>query len=430
MSGVLLRLRGLVPWVAVVVAIAAAFAVGRWTKKEAPAAAGTAGGMPGMDQGPAPPAGAGSSAVYIAPARQQLSGGRTGVVERRDAAPTVRAVGTLAYDQTHVTQIHVKFPGWVDHLYVDYLGQPVRRGQALFTEYSPEVVSAQSDYLVALQATRDAPPQVRADSDALVSAARNRLEQRWDMSAGEISAIESRGRATRNLTVFSPFDGVVIERNTFAGQYVMPQMSTFKIADLSTIWAVGEAFEYEASQLAIDDPIEIEFPYNAASPPIAAHIDFVHPDLDPISRRVRFRATLPNPGARLKPDTYVTIVLHGKTTNELVVPREAVIDTGARKYALLALADGYFAPRDVTVGPPVGEFYTVVSGLSEGDRVVTSAQFLVDSETNLMAAMQTMSMTMPGMDQGGGKKPPPSPSSSTMPPMPDMKMPMPDAGAP
>jgi RND family efflux transporter MFP subunit len=380
-------------------------------------------GMAGMN-GASPPAA--SNGVYISPARQQLIGVRTTVVERQRLDGTVRTVGTLAYDETRETEIHTRVAGWVERLFVDYVGKPVRRGQPLFAVYSPDLVTAQSDYLVAWRAraalASSSSPATHAANDALLLAARQRLE-RWGVSDAQISDLEQRGEAKRTLTLSSPFDGVVLERNTFAGQFITPEMSTFKIADLSTIWVLGQVFEYEATMAKAGQRVEIEFPYGQRPGPLSASIDFVYPGIDPQTRRVRFRAVLPNPGQRLKPETYVTLVLHGEPIDRVVVPKEAVIDTGARKYVLLALADGYFAPRDIEVGTPVGDFYPVVSGVTEGDRVVTSAQFLVDSETNLMAAMQNMSMSMPGMGMGGSQpKGPAAPSAAPvpMPPMPGM----------
>jgi hypothetical protein len=224
--------------------------------------------------------------------------------------------------------------------------------------------------------------------------------RRWNVSDAQIAELEKAGTPTRTMTISSPFDGVVLEKEAFAGQYVTPEMTSFKLADLTSIWAVGQVFEYEAARLHTGDKVEVEFPYGQASKR-EAKIDFIYPDVDPQTRRVRFRASLDNRDRKLKPDTYVNLIWHGDATDRLVIPKEAVIDTGPRKYTLLALTNGYFAPRDVQVGPAVGDFYPVISGVVEGDRVVTSAQFLVDSETNLMAAMQAMSMSMPGMDMGG-----------------------------
>lgn len=358
--------------------------------------------MPGMSHGPAAPAGAGSQAVYISPARQQLVGVRSAPVTRQSVEGTIRTVGTLAYDETLSAQIHTRVSGWVEQLYVDYVGKPVKRGQPLFAVYSPDLATAQGDYLVAFRArqklTDNASTDLRAGADALLQASRDRL-RRWNVTDAQITELENTGTPPRTVAIVSPFDGIVVAKDAFAGQYVTPEMTAFKLADLTTVWTIGQVFEYEATRLHVGDKVDVEFPYGQAAKREAT-IDFIYPDVDPQTRRVRFRVTLDNRDRKLKPDTYVSLVWHGDATDRLVIPKEAVIDAGARKYALLALADGYFAPRDVQVGPAVGDFYPVISGIAEGERVVTSAQFLVDSETNLMAAMQAMSMTMPGMDMG------------------------------
>jgi Cu(I)/Ag(I) efflux system membrane fusion protein len=395
--------------------------------------AGSAAGMPGMshDGAPAPP-GAGSQAVYISPARQQLVGVRSALIARQKVEGTVRTVGMLAYDETRTAQIHTRVSGWVEQLYVDYVGKPVRQGQALFAVYSPDLATAQADYLVALRARQkiadNGNADLRAGADALLQASRDRM-RRWNVSDAQIDELEKTGSPTRTVAITSPFDGVVLEKDAFAGQYVTPEMTSFKLADLSAVWAVGQVFEYEAARLHVGDKVEVEFPYGQATRR-EAKIEFIYPDVDPATRRVRFRVSLDNRDRKLKPDTYVNLIWHGESTDRLVIPKEAVIDTGPRKYTLLALADGYFAPRDVQVGPAVGDFYPVISGIAEGDRVVTSAQFLVDSETNLMAAMQAMSMSMPGMDMGGmetGK--PGSKASGSAAAMPGMDMSKPASGS-
>jgi RND family efflux transporter MFP subunit len=369
-------------------------------------------GMPGMEDGPPAPPGAGSQAVHISPARQQLVGVRSAQVARQRVEGSVRTVGMLVYDETRTAQIHTRVSGWVEQLYVDYVGKPVRRGQPLFAVYSPDLATAQADYLVALRARQklaeSANGDLRAGADALLQASRDRM-RRWSVTDEQIGELENTGQPSRTVAIASPFDGIVVEKDAIAGQYVTPEMTAFKLADLTAIWAVGQVFEYEAARLHIGDTVEVEFPYGQATKR-SAKIDFIYPDVDPQTRRVRFRVTLDNRDRKLKPDTYVNLMWHGESTDRLVIPKEAVIDTGPRKYALLALANGYFEPRDVQVGPAVGEFYPVISGVAEGDRVVTSAQFLVDSETNLMAAMQSMSMSMPGMEMG---KPAPKAASGS-----------------
>jgi RND family efflux transporter MFP subunit len=419
-------LRLLVLVSAVAVALAVGLAIGarqRATVGVASAQTGASEGMSsmtGMGAGPPPPpAGATSSAVYIPPARQQLIGVRTGLVERQQVSGSVRAVGVLAYDQTRIAEIHTKVSGWVEHLFVDYVGKPVRRGQPLFSVYSPDLVTAEADYSIALRARKQlgaGSGEAALASDALLAAARERL-RRWDVSDTEIAALESGEQPSRIVTLFSPFDGVLLEKTTFVRQYVTPEMSAFKVADLSSLWAVGEVFEYEASAVHLGQPVEVEFPYGQSPHALSTTIDFVWPDIDPQTRRVRFRASLDNRTLHLKPDTYVQLVVHGEDVDRLVVPKEAIIDTGTRRYALVALPDGYFDPRTVEVGPPLGDFYPVVSGLAEGDRVVTSAQFLVDSETNLASAMQNMGASMPGMNMGTSQ---PAPSTKPAPPMPGM----------
>jgi RND family efflux transporter MFP subunit len=358
--------------------------------------------MPGMSHGPAAPPGAGSQAVYISPARQQLVGVRSAPVTRQKVEGNIRTVGTLAYDETRSAQIHTRVSGWVEQLYVDYVGKSVKRGQPLFAVYSPDLATAQGEYLVAHRArqklTDNASVDLRAGADALLQASRDRL-RRWNVTDAQITELENAGTPPRTVAISSPFDGIVVEKDAVAGQYVTPEMTSFKLAELTTLWAIGQVFEYEAARLHVGDKVEVEFPYGQATKR-EAKIEFIYPDVDPQTRRVRFRVTLDNRDRKLKPDTYVSLVWYGDATDRLVIPKEAVIDAGARKYALLALADGYFAPRDVQVGPATGDFYPVISGVAEGERVVTSALFLVDSETNLMAAMLAMMMTMPGMDMG------------------------------
>lgn len=361
--------------------------------------------MPGMDKS-GDPAGATEKGVYIEPARQQLIGVRTATVARRRLDTTVRTVGTLAYDETRVTEIHPKIMGWVEQVFVDYVGKRVSRGQPLFTIYSPDLVSTQKEYLLALKARQQLSnsrfAETRAGAESLVAAARERLAL-WDVSEKQIQELERTGQPRRTLTLYSPFNGVVLERNTFAGQYISPETSTFKIADLSTIWVLGQIFEYETRLVKLGQEAEIQFPYEQSTRSLKGKITFVYPEVDPQTRRVKVRIEFRNPGFEFKPESYVTVLIRASGGEQLALPKEAVIDNGAKRYAIVALPNGYFEPREIEVGQPVDDFFPLVSGLAEGDPVVTSAQFLIDSETNLQAAMQAMSMSMPGMDVGGGK---------------------------
>lgn len=373
----------------------------------------------------------GPQRVLISPARQQTIGVRTAVVGHRSMDSTIRTVGAMAYDETRITEVHPKVSGWVERTFVDFVGKTVRRGQPLLTIYSPELVSTQHEYLLALRArgqlSKSAFAETRSGAESLLEATRDRLRL-WDVTDAQVAELERTGKVQRTLTLYSPFNGVVLERNTYAGQYITPDTATAKLADLSRIWVVAQIFEYETRSVKLGQEAQIEFPYGQSTRTLAGKITFIYPDIDPQTRRARVRIEFANPGLELKPETYVTVTIQVAGGHALAVPREAVIDTGIAQYVIVALADGYFEPRPVEVGTPVDAFYPVIKGLADGDRIVTSAQFLIDSETNLQAAMQAMSLSMPGMDMGAGgdmkdmpgmdmtPKPAPVPGNATPPP--------------
>lgn len=372
-------------------------------------------GMPGMEM---TPGGEGASmggaegGVYISPARQQLIGVRTAEATHRALDTTIRTVGSLAYDETRVAQIHTKIAGWVDRLFVDYVGKRVRRGEPLFTVYSPELVSTQNEYLLALEAQQRLGQsqfvETRAGAESLLAATRERLKL-WDITDGQIAELERTRQPRRTLALYSPFDGIVLERNAYPGQYITPETMTFKIADLSTIWVLGYVFEYELPMVKLGQEVEAQFPYGQATRTLKGKITYIYPDIDPMTRRAKIRAEFRNPGFEFKPESYVTLAIRTSGGHALAVPKEAVIDTGVKRYVILARPDGYFEPREIQVGEPVDDYYPVRAGLQPGDRVVTSAQFLIDSETNLQAAMQSMAGMHGGAEGGaeaGGGEPP------------------------
>jgi RND family efflux transporter MFP subunit len=369
--------------------------------------AGEHAGMPGMGAAEGDhPAGAGGNVVYISPSRQQTFGVRTTVVGQQPIDSTIRTVGTLAYDETRVAEVHTKIAGWVERVWVDYVGKDVRRNQPLFSVYSPELVSTQTEYLLARKGLAELGQSrvatARTATESLLAAARARLKL-WDIPEEHIRELETTGKVQRTLMLHSPFNGIVLERNAVPGQYVTPEMTAFKIADLSRIWAFGALFEYELPLVKVGQEAEIEFPYGQASRRLKGRITFIYPEVDPQTRRVRVRVEFANPGLQFKPESYVTMVIRTEGGKRLAVPKEAVIDTGAKRYAILAHPNGYFEPRDIEVGEPGDQFYPLLSGLKEGDRIVTSAQFLVDSETNLQSALQAMA-GHGGMDMSGGAK--------------------------
>ena len=334
-----------------------------------------------------------SKRVYISPARQQLIGVRTAEVTHQALDTTIRTVGVIEYDETRVAEIHTKIAGWADRVTVDFVGKQVRKGQPLFTIYSPDLVATQREYLLALKADRQlsgsAIRETREGASSLLAATRERLRL-WDVTDAQVEELARTGQPRRTLTVYSPFTGIVLERNAFPGMYITPEMATFKIADLSTLWVIGQVFEYELGMMKLGQPADIEFPYGQTTRRLNGRITFIYPEIDPQTRRAKVRIEFRNPGLEFKPQSFVTVLIKSSGGHQLAIPQEAVIDTGAEQYALLALPDGYFEPRPIKVGPPMNQFYPVLEGLQHGDRVVTSAQFLIDSETNLQAAMQSM----------------------------------------
>jgi len=353
-------------------------------------------GMPGMDAEATDPQ---PAAVFITPARQQLIGLRTATVATQNLGEPVRTVGALAYDESRVTQIHTKIAGWIDQLFVDSVGKPIQKGQALFTIYSPDLVSTQNEYLLARRAQRQLDAsrfeETRQGAASMLAAARARLAL-WDISEAQIAELERTGEPRKTLTLYAPSSGVVLERNAFSGQYITPEMAAFKVVDLSSLWAIGQVAEAEAARVRVGQSISIELSNTPGTRPLTGRIAFIYPDVDPTTRRVRIRAEVPNPRLMLRPETFVTLTIATAAAASLAVPAEAVIDTGVKRYVILALDRGFFEPREIHAGTPVNGYYPVLHGLSAGDRVVTSAQFLIDSETNLNAALQAMA-NMPGM---------------------------------
>lgn len=338
---------------------------------------------------PAAPAGS----VFISAARQQLIGVRTAEATHQSMNRSVRTVGTLTFDETRQAHIHTKVEGWAESVSTDFVGKPVRRGQGLFSIYSPKLVATQKEYLLALRARSEFAgsefEETRSSGERLVAAARERLRL-WDIAEAQIDELERTGQVQRTMTIYSPIAGTVTARNIYPGQYVTPDTEAFTITDLSAVWAMGEVFEYELRAIKVGDRVHVEFPYGQATAPLTGKVAFIYPDVDAQTRRGRIRVEFPNPGQSFKPGTFVTMTVEEPAETALVIPREAVIDTGTKQYVVLAKAGGYFEPREVTVGTPAGDLYPITSGLAHGDKVVSSAQFLIDSETNLQAAMKAM----------------------------------------
>ena len=310
----------------------------------------------------------------------------------------IRTVAQVTYDETRVKSISPKVDGWVEQLYVNYTGQAIRVGQPLLALYSPMLVAAQEELLLAGRLTRSlsgAEADVRTGSTDLEAAARRRLRY-WDISPAEIDGVLRTGQVRRTMTLRSQVNGVVVEKNVFGGQRIMAGDALYKVADLSTVWIEGEVFERDLPSVRLGAEVIAEFD---ALPGATRNgrVTYLYPTLSSETRTARIRVVLSNPGMRLKPGMYATIRITGASTNVVSVPRSAVLSTGNRSLVFVRRSDGMLEPRNVVIGESTADRTTILSGVVVGETVVASATFLVDSESNLGTSLGGMG-DMPGMD--------------------------------
>jgi Cu(I)/Ag(I) efflux system membrane fusion protein len=310
----------------------------------------------------------------------------------------IRTVAQVTFDETRVKIISPKIDGWVEQLYVNFNGQPVSAGQALLSVYSPMLVSAQEELLLASKLSRslsDASSEARSGSNDLSAAARRRLLY-WDIAPAEIERIERTGQVRKNLTLRSPISGVVIEKNVLGGQKIMAGEALYKVADLSDVWLEGEVFERDLPAVRVGTDVKAEF--DALPGEVrTGRVSYLYPTLNPETRTARIRVTLRNPGMRLKPGMYATIRIEGAAESAISVPRSAVLSTGERTMVFVRRPDGMLQPREVRIGESTEDRTRIISGVNIGETVVASATFLVDAESNLGSSLGGMG-DMPGMD--------------------------------
>lgn len=335
---------------------------------------------------------AGLSAVRISTRKQQLIGTRTSVVTRLPFRRTIRTVGRVTYDETRLHHVHTKVSGYLERLHANATGELVRRGQPLLEIYSPELLASQQEYLLALKARSrmagSSIPSVAGSGEELVASARRRLEL-FDLTDDQIAEIEETGRARRTVTLYAPMSGHIIKRYVTHGERVEPEMALLDLANLSSVWVLASIYEYEHPFVRVGQKATVTLPYV----PGTAHegrVSLIYPVLDPATRTVQVRIELPNPGLVLKPDMYADVALEADLGERLAVPDTAVIETGTRSVVFVAEGDGLFEPREITVGLRLPDAYEIVSGLTEGESVITSGNFFIDSESKLKAALAAM----------------------------------------
>ncbi len=321
--------------------------------------------------------------------RRQMLGVRTAPVERRALVHEIRTVGLVGTDERRVRKVQSKVSGWVESLSLSFTGEFVKAGAPILSVYSPELVASQREYLLALEAapqSRDAGEAARGfqESALLRDSARNRL-LRWDLTPAQVEKLERSRQVERAVTLHAPIGGFVTFKPVYQGMYITPEMELYTIADLSQVWIWADLTEEESSLVDVGMHAKIELASQPGAP-LEAVVRFVSPVLDASTRTVRVRFDAPNPAGVLKPGMYATVRLEKPLGEVVALPDEAIIDTGQRKVVFVELEPGRYQPRAVELGRRGGGAVEVLSGLAPGERVVVSAQFLLDSESRLRAA--------------------------------------------
>ena len=345
-------------------------------------------------------------AFQISPDKQQLIGVTYGVTTAQRVSRSLRTVGRLAYDETKINHVHTKIEGWIEDVFVDFTGKFIEKGRPLLTVYSPDLLQTQQEYLLAMRGRTEigASPfkEASAGAQSLYEAARRRLEL-WDVSEAEIKELERTGKPVKAITLYAPATGFVLTRNAFTKQRVMPDTDLYSIADLSTIWVLADVYEYEASDISVGQSATVTLPYLPGQV-FQGKVTYIYPQVDSTTRTLKARIEVENPRFELKPDMYANVEFQIDYGRHVVVPAEAVMDSGSEQTVFVALNDGYFEPRKIQLGAKVDNKFVVLAGLKPGERIVTSGNFLIDSESKLKSA--AAGMGMPGMDHGAsGNKP-------------------------
>ncbi|NQU05721.1 MAG: efflux RND transporter periplasmic adaptor subunit [Calditrichaeota bacterium] len=329
--------------------------------------------------------------VSIDPVTIQNIGVTTTLVETRDLSTRIRSNGIVTIAEDAEYRINPKFSGWIEKLYVSRTGDMVQAGDALLEIYSPELVSAQEEYLLAMNnadlLSGSGIDRIKSGADKLLSAAKRRLEL-WDINNSQIEELEKSGKVKRTLTLFSPIRGVVLHKNAIEGAAVKAGMDLFRIVDLNTVWIDAQVYEHELPWLKTGGQVMINSPYDPGLM-LNGRIDYIYPYLDAKTRTANIRIVVPNPHLDLRPEMYVDVRIEAQSRkNAVVIPKNAVLRSGVRDIVFIALGEGRFMPREIKLGIETNELYEVTAGLASGTSVVTSAQFLLDSEAKLQEAIQ------------------------------------------
>lgn len=336
--------------------------------------------------------------IQISAQRLQSIGVKTGVVERKEVDDEIRATGNVAVDETRLAYVQVRFSGYIQKVFVDATYQYVRKGQPLLTIYSPDLVATEREYLVAKQnqqqVAQSTVPGVVASAGSLLDATRERLRQ-WGVPSQEIARLDSTAQVEQELEVDSPVSGYVTERNALPSVAVQPETRLYTIADLSSVWVQAQVFQTDLGRIKIGDPSALtvdSFPGRT----FRGRVDFIYPQVDMDTRTVKVRVVFSNPALLLKPGMFVNVTLKVPMGTQVVIPTSGILQSGTRQIAFVDRSDGFIEPREVQLGARVDGDFIVLKGLKPAEQVVTSANFLIDSESQLQAALGSFAPPPPG----------------------------------
>ena len=351
--------------------------------------------MPGMERPRTPDASRltpEAGTVTIPPERLQTIGVKYGQVTRRPLEKIIRTVGRVAVDERRLAKVTIKFHGWIEELFVSALGDHVKKGQRLFTIYSPDLVATQEEYLLALQGRKQLGesqfPEVASSSQELLEATRHRLHF-WDISEEHIRDLERTKQVKKTLPIHSPIAGTVIRKEIVQGAHVEPGQELYTIVDLSRVWVLADIYEYELAFVKAGQQASVTLSYDPSTV-LTGRVGFIYPMLDPKTRTAKVRFELDNADEKLKPDMYANVELRVNLGTRLAIPQEAIIESGQKQIVFLHLGGGKLEPRLVKTGAKTGEWSEVLTGLKEGEHIVTSANFLIDSESRLKSVVEGM----------------------------------------
>lgn len=340
-----------------------------------------------------------SGEIVLDAGRRQQIGVTTARAELRTLTVPVRAVGRVTWDETRLTDVALRAGGWIDELYADRLGQPVRQGEPLFTLYSPELFAAQQEFLEAIQKQRMARMVGSSESTEFLAEVRRQRLRLSDLTPEQVKELEARRAPLERVPILSPASGHVIEKDVVAGTAVEAGTPLLRIADLDRVWVEAEVYESELALLAVGVPATVTLPYLPGRK-FAGRIAFVYPWLDGATRTGRVRIELRNPGLALKPDMYAEVRFERALGKRLAVPEEAVLYAGDRRYVFRDLGDGRLRPKAVTLGVWAGDWVEILDGLAAGDTVVTSGNFLIAAEARLKLALDHWAPEADGAEAG------------------------------